>query len=143
MQLKDLVVDIKEAWVEYPGMDGFEVKLANLSRPALSNLRKKCLSSKFDKKTHQAVESLDEEKFVKEFTKATVKDWKGFKLKYLEDFLLVDLSEVDPESELEYSPDSALTLIKGSTDFDTWVNETVFDLDNFRSGSKGGDVEEA
>ena len=32
--------------------------------------------------------NLDDEKFVLEFTKATVKNWKGLKLEYLEDLLL-------------------------------------------------------
>ena len=34
-----------------------------------------------------------------EFTKATVKNWRGLKLDYLEDLLLVDLKGQDPETE--------------------------------------------
>ena len=37
------------------------------------------------------------QKFVKEFTKATVKGWKGLKLKYLEDLILSRLKGQDPE----------------------------------------------
>ena len=32
MELKNLIVDTKSTWVEFPGLDGFEVELANLSR---------------------------------------------------------------------------------------------------------------
>ena len=91
MKLQDLMVDIKTAWIEFPGCDGFEIEVANLSRKELINLRKKCVKTKFDRKTHQAVEDLDEDKFVKEFTKATVKGWKGLKLKYLEKILEIYL----------------------------------------------------
>lgn len=135
MNLSELMVDTKSAWVEYPAYSGFEVELVNLSRPELTALRKRCVTTKFDKKTRQPLEELNEDKFISEFTKATIKDWKGFKLKYLEDFVLVDLSKVDKESELPYSQENAELLIKNSTEFDTWVNETVFDLANFRGGT--------
>lgn len=141
MNLSELMVDTKSAWVEYPGYEGFEIELVNLSRPELTSLRKRCLVTKFDKATRKPVEELNEDKFIAEFTKATIKNWKGFKYKFLEDFLLVDLSKVDPNSELPYSQENAKLLISNSADFDTWVNDTVFDLDNFRSGSKGANVE--
>lgn len=79
-------------------------------------------------------ETLDEEKFVKEFSKATIKNWKGFKLKYLEDLLLVDLEDQDPDDLLDYNEENAALLIQNSTEFDNWVNEVVFDLANFRRG---------
>lgn len=143
MNLSELLVDTKSAWVEYPAYEGFEVELVNLSRPELTSLRKRCITTKFDKNTRKPFEELNEEKFVAEFTKATIKNWKGFKLKFLEDFAIVDLSKVDPESELPYSEENARLLITRSAEFDTWVNDTVFDLDNFRTGAKGSSVEKA
>jgi hypothetical protein len=136
MKLAELLVDTKLAWIEFPGCEGFEVEVANLSRKELVNLRKKCLKTRFDRKTRQAEEELDDEKFVNEFTKATIKNWKGFKLKYLEDLLLVDLTDSDPEDELEYNFENAHSLVSNSTEFDNWVNEVVFDLANFRGGTE-------
>ena len=133
MELKSLLVDSKTTWVEFPGSEGFEVELANLSRKELQNLRKNCIQNKFNRKTRIYEESLDDEKFVKEFTLKTVKGWKGLKLKYLEDLLLVDYPKKDADVELEYTEDNALTLVENSTEFDNWLNEVVFDLDNFRS----------
>lgn len=141
MNLSELMVDTKSAWVEYPAFSGFEIELVNLSRPELTSLRKRCVTTKFDKKTRQPVEELNEDKFIEEFTKATIKNWKGFKLKFLETFMLVDLSEVDADSELPYSQENAKLLITNSAEFDTWVNETVFDLENFRTGTKRAPVE--
>ena len=103
MELKSLLVDSKTAWVDFPGMDGFEVELATLSRKELVNLRKRCTTNKFDRKTRMFNEELDEAKFVTEFSGATVKGWKGLKLKYLEDLILVDLKGQDKESEMPYS----------------------------------------
>ena len=50
MELKNLLVDSKTTWVDFPGLDGFNVELALLSRKELMNLRKKCTDNKFNKK---------------------------------------------------------------------------------------------
>ncbi len=131
--LKSLMVDTKEAWVEYPGLRGFEVQVVNLSRQQLINLRKGCMITKFDRKSRAPIETLDEEKFVAEFTRATIKNWKGLKTKYLEELLLVNIDGQDPEADIEYSPEDAEALVSNSGDFDQWLNEVVFDLQNFRS----------
>ena len=136
MELKSLLVDSKTTWVEFPGLKDFEVELANLSRKELVNLRKKCTSNKFNRKTRAFEESLDDDKFVKEFATATVKGWKGLKLAYLEDLVLVDLTGQDLESELPFSDENSLLLVENSSEFDNWLNEVVFDLDNFRSAEQ-------
>jgi len=141
MELKSLLVDSKTTWVEFPGLDDFEVELANLSRKELVNLRKKCTTNKFNRKTRGFEESLDEDKFVKEFSEATVKGWKGFKLKYLEDLLLVDLTGKDPEIEMDYTPENAQLLVENSSEFDNWLNEVVFDLENFRGVKQSENTE--
>ena len=142
MELKSLLVDSKTTWVEFPGLEGFEVELANLSRKELVALRKKCTQNKFNRKTRAFEETLDDEKFVIEFTQATVKGWKGLKLGYLEDLVLVDLKNQDVEKELEFSEANAQSLVENSTEFDNWLNEVVFDLENFRTNFKGKDKEE-
>jgi len=136
MDLKALMVDTKAVWVDFPGLEGFEVEVANLSRKELTGLRKKCTTTKYDRKTRQPVETLDEEKFVTEFTKAVVKNWKGLSLIHLETLLLIDMTGQDPAKELEFNEENAETLVSSSTEFDTWLNEVVFDLDNFRSKPK-------
>jgi len=133
MELKNLLVSSKTTWVEFPGLDGFEVELANLSRKELLNVRKRCTENKFNRKTRGFEESLNDEKFVVEFTEATVKGWRGLKLKYLEDLVLVDLEGQDVEAVLDYSVENAQQLVENSSEFDNWLNEVVFDLENFRS----------
>ena len=43
MDLKTLIVDVKEVWVDFPGLSSFKVKVANLSRKELGALRKDAL----------------------------------------------------------------------------------------------------
>ena len=138
MELKSLLVDMKTAWVDFPGIEGFEVELANLSRKELVALRKRCTTNKFDRKLRIFNEELDENKFLVEFSEAVVKNWKGLKLKYLEEMILVDISQQDPEVEMPFSQDNARLLVENSQEFDNWLNEVVFDLDNFRTAGKRG-----
>jgi hypothetical protein len=141
MDLKSLLVDSKTTWVEFPGLIGFEVELANLSRKELTNLRKKCTINKFNRKTRQFEDELNDEKFIVEFTKSTVKNWKGLQLGYLQDLLLVDLKGQDEKAEMEFSEENAQSLVENSTEFDNWLNEVVFDLENFRSHEQGKTVQ--
>ena len=136
MELKSLLVDSKTTWVEFPGLDGFEVELANLSRKELIALRKRCTTNKFNRKTRAFEEQLDDDKFVTEFTDATVKSWKGLKLKYLEDLVLVELGSNEPNSLLPYTDENAQQLVENSNEFDNWLNEVVFDLEHFRSAEQ-------
>ena len=133
MDLKKLMVDTKAVWVDFPGLSGFSVEVANLSRKELNGLRKRCTGQKFDRKTRAVVETLDEDKFVTEFSLGTVKNWKGLTLDHLSSLLLIDTDNQDLSKELEYTADNAETLVSSSTEFDTWLNEVVFDLDNFRT----------
>ena len=141
MDLKSLLVDSKTTWVEFPGLLGFEVELANLSRKELTNLRKKCTINKFNRKTRQFEDELNDEKFVEEFTRSTVKNWKGLKLEFLQDLLLVDLEGQDSTKEMEFSEANAQVLVENSSEFDNWLNEVVFDLENFRSKQQGNTPE--
>ena len=143
MELKKLMVDSKAVWIDFPGLSGFSVEVANLSRKELTGLRKRCTSQKFDRKTRQLVETLDEDKFVSEFAESSIKNWKGLTVEHLETLLLIDTEGQDPSSEVEYSKENAEVLVTNSSEFDTWLNEVVFDLENFRSKSKGGSVRKA
>jgi hypothetical protein len=137
MQLKKLMVDTKSVWMDFAGLTGFSVEVANLSRKELTALRKRCTSQKFDRKSRQLMEDIDEDKFVKEFTKASVKNWKGLTLEHLTTLMLVDTSDEDPEKEVPYSEENAEVLVANSAEFDTWLNEVVFDLENFRQSGEG------
>lgn len=135
ISLASLMTASKTVTIDFPGYQGMTVDLCYLAREELVKLRKRCLSTKFNKKTHQPEEDLDEEKFVVEYTKAVIKGWSGLKYRYLEEFLLVELGDLDPDDELAYTQENAELLMKNGSTFDTWVTETVGDLENF-TGSK-------
>ena len=135
VSLASLMTPSKTVAIDFPGYAGMSVDLCYLAREELVKLRKKCVTTKFNKKTRQPEEELDEDKFLLEYCKAVIKGWKGLKYRYLEELLLVDISALDPDDELAYTQENAELLMKNSTDFDTWVTETVGDLENF-TGNK-------
>ena len=93
----------KTVSIEFPGMEGFEVDLCYLAREELIKLRKRTITTKFNRRTHQPEEVLDEDKFLTEYTAAVIKGWKGLKISYLEELLLVDTEGLDSNQELPYS----------------------------------------
>jgi len=121
----------KTVSIDFPGFSGFSVQLTYLAREELLKLRKKCLTTKFNKKTHQPEEQLDEDAFLVEYVGAVIKGWSGLKYRYLEELLLVDTSELDPEDTLPFTRENAELLMRNSSSFDSWVTETVGDLENF------------
>ena len=121
----------KTVTMEFPRFKGMTVDLCYLAREELVKLRKRCLSTKWDKKSHQPIEEMDDDKFIVEYCKAVIKGWKGLKYSYLEELLLVDVSDLDPEDTLPFNQENSELLMKNATDFDTWVTEMVGDLENF------------
>ena len=133
VSLARLMTPSKTVTLDFPGYAGMSVDLCYLAREELVKLRKKCVTTKFSKKTRQPEEELNEEKFLLEYCKSVIKGWKGLKYRYLEELLLVDISELDPSDELPFTQENAELLMKNSGDFDTWVTDTVSDLENFTS----------
>jgi len=131
VSLASLLTPSKTVTIDYPEFPGMTVDLCYLAREELVKLRSRCLSQKFNKKTRAFEEDLDDAKFLVEYCKSVIKGWKGLKYKYLEKMLLVNLEGVNPEDELAYTQEDAEILMKNASDFDTWVTETVGDLENF------------
>ncbi len=131
MGLSNLMVPSKTTWAEYPGLVGFEVLLAYLTRDELMKIRSKALNNKVNRKTRAVEEEVDSDLFQTLYIQAIIKDWRGLKYKYLPKLLPTDISSVDPEEELEFSIDDAELLMKNSTDFDSWVSSVLEDVENF------------
>lgn len=135
VSLASLLTPSKTVSIDFPGYKGFSLDICYLGREELLKLRKKCVTTKYNKRTHQPEEILDEESFLTEYVSAVIKGWTGLKFSYLEEFLLVDISKQNPDDELPFTQENAELLMRNSNTFDTWITETVSDLENF-TGSK-------
>lgn len=130
LSLKSLIVPSKSVTAEYPGLPGFTVDLAYLSRETLVNLRKK--ATKVTLKNRQTVEEVNDELFLQLYVQAAIKGWKGLTLGYASTLVPIEFDETQLDKELEYSEENALDLMKNSTEFDSWVSQQINDLGNFQ-----------
>jgi hypothetical protein len=122
-----------EAWVEFEGLEGFEVKIAYLSRDELNKIRNNVTRTSWSPKTRQKEETIDQDLFVSEFVKACVIDWKGFTLQNASKILPLDIPEgADLQEVIDFSPEEAVALASNSAVFDAWLNDVIFDLANFQ-----------
>ena len=132
VSLKSLMTPSKTVEFDYPGTEGFKVKLTYLAREELMKLRNRCVQQVFNKKTRSYEEKMDDDTFLTEYTKSVIQNWKGFKLGFAKNMLLLgDMTPADEEKELEFTQENVEVLMRNSQVFDTWVTEMVGDLENF------------
>ena len=133
VSIASLAVPSREVEVDFPGVDGFKVKVAFQSRDELMKLRRKATTQKF--KNRQLVEEVDDQLFLELYCRAVIRGWSGLKFKHLTKLMLVDASKANPEDEMKFSDDNALALMKGSADFDSFITDTISDISNFSKSS--------
>lgn len=135
ISLASLLVPSKEIEVDFPGFEGLKVKIAFLSKESLVNMRKRCVKPVL--RGRSTSEEFDDELFLKLFVSDTVRGWSGLKYKYLEQLIPVDLTGKDLEEAIPYSAENAVTLMKNSPEFDSFVSDITSNLGNFsKSASK-------
>ena len=117
--------------VEYPDIEGFVVNIAYLTREDLVKIRNQSLSYKFNKRTRQREEEIDQDKFLEAYTKKAIRGWKGLKMKHLPNLLPVDLTGANLEEVIPYTEEEALDLIKSSTVFDQFITDCMSDFEQF------------
>jgi hypothetical protein len=130
-KIKNLVAKETTTWVEFPDIDGFEVNLRYLTREDLMKIRNASLSYKFNKRTRQREEEVDNDKFLEHYAEKAIVGWKGLKAKHLPVLLPVDISSMDANENIDYSEEEAVELLKSSTVFDQFITDAMNDFEQF------------
>ena len=130
-KIKNLIAEQSSVWVEYPDIDGFEVNLKYLTREDLMKVRNAALTYKFNKRTRQREEEIDNDRFLENYAEKAIMGWKGLKVKHMPALMPVDISVIDGEDVIEYSNEDAIELLKNSTVFDQFVTDTMNDFEQF------------
>ena len=126
--------------VEFPDVEEFVISLVYLNREDLMKIRNTSLTFKFNKRTRQREEEIDNDKFLAAYCERALKGWKGLKVKHLPLLLPVDISGDDGEEEIPYSQEEALSLITNSTVFDQFVTDTMNEFEQFSITKRETDV---
>tara|TARA_Y100000114_G_scaffold84969_1_gene78509 strand:- start:1214 stop:1645 length:432 start_codon:yes stop_codon:yes gene_type:complete len=130
-KIKNLIAEKSSVWVEYPDIDGFELNLKYLTREDLMKIRNASLTYKFNKRTRQREEEIDNDRFLEHYAEKAILGWKGLKVKHMPALMPVDISGIDGEDDIEYSSEDAIELLKNSTVFDQFVTDTMNDFEQF------------
>lgn len=134
--IKKLMVTEKVTEVDFPDIDGFKVQLCYVGRDRMMKIRNQALVYKFNKRTRQREEEVDNDKFLEAYADAVIKGWSGLTVKGLSTLLPIDTSGVDAKEEVPYSADDALLLLKNSTIFDQFVTDSLNNFEVFERESK-------
>lgn len=125
------MIDEKIIEIEFPDSDGFFVKLSYVGRDKLMKIRNRALVFKFNKRTRQREEEVDNDKFLEEYSREVIRGWKGLTIRELARILPIDTTGADMDKDVPYSEDDALELLKNSTIFDQFVTDCMNDFEIF------------
>ncbi len=126
-KIKKVVAKETTSWVDYPEIDGFKVELVYLNREDLMKIRNRALTYKFNKRTRQREEEIDNDKFLEGYAEKAIRNWSGLKAKHLPDLLPADISDMDPEEDIE-------------TVFDQFITDCMNDYESFSKKKVEEDV---
>jgi hypothetical protein len=130
-KIKNLIAKETTSWVEFPDIDGFEVNIRYLTREDLMKVRNASLTFKFNKRTRQREEEIDNDKFLEHYAEKAIVGWRGLKAKHLPVLVPVDISDMDPNEEVEYTDEDAIELLKNSSIFDQFITDCMNDFEQF------------
>jgi hypothetical protein len=117
--------------VEFPDSNGFFVNLAYLSRDKLVKIRNRSLVVKFNKRSRQREEEVDNEKFLEEYSREVIKGWRGLTIRELARIMPIETAGSNLDKEVPYTEEDALALLQGSPIFDQFVTDCMNDFELF------------
>jgi hypothetical protein len=129
--IKNLMISDKIIEVEFPDSNGFFVNLAYLSRDKLVKIRNRSLVVKFNKRSRQREEEVDNEKFLEEYSREVIKGWRGLTIRELARIMPIETAGSNLDKEVPYTEEDALALLQGSPIFDQFVTDCMNDFELF------------
>ena len=127
--IKNLMINEKVVEVEFPDSDNFYVSLTYLNREKLTKIRNRSLTIKFNKRSRQREEEVDNEKFLEEYAREVVRGWRGLTIRELARLMPIETAGANLEQEVPYSEEDALELLRNSTIFDQFVTDCQNDFE--------------
>lgn len=124
--INDKIVD-----VEFPDSNGFFISLAYLSREKLLKIRNRSLVVKFNKRTRQRDEEVDNDKFLEEYSREVIRGWRGLTLRELARIMPIETTGANMDEVIPYSEEDALELLRNAPSFDQFITDCMNDFEIF------------
>ena len=111
-KIKNMISEQSSIWIEFPDIEGFEINLKYLTREDLMKIRNASLTYKFNKRTRQREEEVDNDRFLENYAEKAILGWKGLQIQHMPALMPVDISGMDGKENIEYSNEDAIELLK-------------------------------
>lgn len=131
MDLKKLIKGHKQDLTIWAPFGGFEIELIYTDRKGLERLVEKCKERKFDRKTHQPIESLSDDKYCAQLA-TRIKSWRKLTLGKLAELTNIDIADEDPAQIIPCTEANKLTLVDEIYGLNNFIRDTITDLQVFR-----------
>jgi len=138
--IKNLMINEKVVEVEFPDSDNFYVSLTYLNREKLTKIRNRSLTIKFNKRSRQREEEVDNEKFLEEYAREVVRGWRGLTIRELARLMPIETAGANLDQEVPYSEEDALELLRNSTIFYQFVTDCQNDFEVFEKDKTDSQV---
>jgi hypothetical protein len=130
LAIKDLLAEEeKTIWIKY--LDDFEIHIRYLPRKDLVKISESATEITWDKKTHTRIDKVNTDHFYSRFIEKAILDWKGLKIKTLQKIVPIKLDGVDPESEIPFTKENAMELLRNGYDLDAFLQDAILDIQKF------------
>lgn len=129
------IVDVDRAqsgtWIRYKETD-FEILISYYGKPQMKELGEKCTRKEYDTRQMKMVETLDQERFRREYASLVIKDWRGLTIAVLRKLLVLKSNAAIPaDAAFECTPENKELLIVQSLEFDAWLQQMCTDVESF------------
>jgi hypothetical protein len=134
--LQNLKINNNEMVVEFPRFKKFKLKMCYVPREDLATIRQQSSSIGFSKVTRAREETVDTDKFMDSYIKKAIKGWEGLTMDIVSSLVPVQISEKELNDVVPYSHEDAMWLVRNSTEFDSFISDTMNQVDLFTVRNK-------
>lgn len=128
--LNELKINQNSVEVAFPRFKNFVLNLKYLPREELASIREKAATNTYNRLTRQREDVVDTDKFMDEYIRKAVVGWKGLTFEVIVALVPVEVS-ASLDTEVEYTHENAMWLVKNSTEFDSFISDTMNQVDLF------------
>ena len=134
--LNNLKINQKSIKVSFPRFKAFVLNMCYLPRDELSAIREKYVNISFNRATRQREESVDTDKFMNEYIQKAVVGWSGLTFDIVKSLVPIEVDEKELNNDVPYTHEDAMWLVKNSTEFDSFISDTMSQVDLFSVTNK-------
>lgn len=129
--LKDVKINQTEMVIEYPRFNKFKLKMRYIPRDELTSIRERSTKIGFNRATRAREDVVDTDKFMDEYIQKAISGWEGLTYNIVSTLVPIEVDNSKLEVEIPYSHEDAMWLVKNSSEFDTFISETMANVEAF------------